>query len=387
MTEVYGINGIKETHKFVPLRVIEEECRLRELVQENIQRPVRQDRVDIIAKSMREGKTPQSVFTFTFAVIGLRRILVDGQHRLQALRQIADSEEDEEARNMFLEGTTVHIREIKVANENEAIHLRDELGSVVPVSPMGTVHKVVCGNHLTHFLRECVNRPSLADAPRYGNWSKGFVDVVASHGFFDFFDSPEKMMEEIKAINRVIFRLAVQVRERNFLNFITDGDSRKYDGAVFRAFRDTYHQREPDQVMCLHLIVRYGFMEIVIRKVERNYPTYDALFQQAYGRGERFHFNETPTPQVKTDTLNRFFGPPMVGTPQVKNCPVCNNYSMDRENASSYHFGHIISRATGGQNTAANLIPVCPPCNLACAARNMKDFCRERYGRDFVLEQ
>lgn len=385
--EFYGINGIKEIHRFVPLRVIEEECRLRELVQEDIQRPVMQDRVNSIAKSIRDGRTRQSVFTFTFANIGLRRVLVDGQHRLQALRQIADSEEDEEARNMILDGTTVHIREIRVADENEAIRLRDELGSVVPVTPMGTAHRVVCGNHLSHFLKNCENRPSISETPHYGNWSNRFVDVVTGHGFYDFFDSAEQMMNEIRGLNRYVFCSAIQTPNDRFINFIAGNDRGRNQGRVFSTFQINYHGRDPDQnrVMCLHLIVRYGFMEIILRKVARGYPSYEALFQQAYERRERFHFNETPGPSVKTDALNRFFGTPQVGTPQIKQCPVCDNYNMDRENASSYHFGHIVSRAMGGQNIATNLIPVCPPCNLACGARNMRDFCRERYGRDFVL--
>lgn len=59
--EIYGINGVRGFPRFIPLKEIEEECRLRELVREDIQRPVMTDRVDAIANSLKEGKTRQSV--------------------------------------------------------------------------------------------------------------------------------------------------------------------------------------------------------------------------------------------------------------------------------------------------------------------------------------
>jgi 5-methylcytosine-specific restriction endonuclease McrA len=126
-------------------------------------------------------------------------------------------------------------------------------------------------------------------------------------------------------------------------------------------------------------------MEIILRKLSARYPSYEAVFQMGSDRKERFHFNEPPGVKEKTDALNRFFGTPEVGVPQVKSCPVCKNHLMDRENNSTYHFGHIISRAMGGQNSASNLIPVCPVCNLACGPENMRDFCRKNYGRDFIF--
>lgn len=194
---------------------------------------------------------------------------------------------------MFLEQTTIHVREIRVADENEAIRLRDELGSAVPVSPMGTVHNVVCGNHLGHFLQNCVNRPSNADNPNYGNWSRSFPNVVAAHGFFDNFETPEKMMQEILDLNQFIFGIALQRPNKKFLNFITGNEPAKYEkGAVFRTFQTSHHQRNPDQVMCLHLVVRYGFMEIILRKLYTRYPSYEAVFQMGSDRKERFHFNE-----------------------------------------------------------------------------------------------
>ncbi len=44
-----------------------------------------------------------------------------------------------------------------------------------------------------------------------------------------------------------------------------------------------------------------------------------------------------------------------------------------------WHAGHIISRAKGGVDTADNLRPLCPSCNLSMGTENMDDFKRRFY--------
>lgn len=46
-----------------------------------------------------------------------------------------------------------------------------------------------------------------------------------------------------------------------------------------------------------------------------------------------------------------------------------------------WHAGHILSRASGGADTADNLRPVCPSCNLSMGTENMDDFKKRYYPR------
>ena len=46
---------------------------------------------------------------------------------------------------------------------------------------------------------------------------------------------------------------------------------------------------------------------------------------------------------------------------------------------ANYECGHIVSRATGGDDSVANLKPVCGPCNKSMGIKNMHEFIKE-YG-------
>ena len=46
----------------------------------------------------------------------------------------------------------------------------------------------------------------------------------------------------------------------------------------------------------------------------------------------------------------------------------------------SFHCGHVISEANGGDLTIQNLRPICAPCNLSMGRRNMNEFTKEFFG-------
>jgi len=47
----------------------------------------------------------------------------------------------------------------------------------------------------------------------------------------------------------------------------------------------------------------------------------------------------------------------------------------------SFHCGHVISEANGGDLTIQNLRPICAPCNLSMGRRNMNEFTKDFFGR------
>lgn len=383
--EVFGIHGRGEVHRFVPVREILDEFRPRAISEEEIQRPIDEHQVEQILRAIESQRTRQSVYTFTVAACEGNRFLVDGQHRLMALRRWIDQREDDEERQEMSDTIHVHIREVPVDSQDEAVRLRDELGMARPVDTIGTVNGVRCQNLLHQFLSECVNPPRSSLNPYYGNWSKEFRRVVAESGFFEHFRSADEMIEEVTELNAFLFEHVVRQRKQSIMDFITGGDKNKYDGKSFQEFREKYRHRTLQRVMCLALVVRYGFMEIILDKMHRGFPDYQVYFQQATKQKFKLNFNDTPSKETEKEVIRRFFGESRIGDDIRKPCPVCGHHELVRDQPSSYHFGHIVSRACGGSNFASNLIPVCQRCNLGCRARNMRDYCVSNYGRDFLL--
>lgn len=375
--EISGLFGKNEKHEFIPAEKILEEFHPKPISRETVQRPINRDRVLEIYRSITSGKSIQSVFTFTIALHGQNRILVDGQHRMEALRMM-----DEET----LRETFVHLRSIPVSDMDSAVRLRDELGMAVPVDPVGSVHGVRCQNMFQNFIDECVNRPSSSANPRYGNWSKDITLTMERSGFFDKFETAERLMKEIGDLNTYIFENSVKQKGSMFVDFITDSDKNKQEGASFKSFREKYSKRSPGSVMCLALIVRNGFMEIILDKMDKFHDSYSSYFRNVCGKRpfKNLSFNSLPSKEVMRDVLNAFFGTYVTGVPQKKSCPVCSEAVLDREDSSTYHFGHIVARAKGGGNIVSNLIPACPRCNLACKSENMEEFCKRVYGRGFM---
>ena len=52
-------------------------------------------------------------------------------------------------------------------------------------------------------------------------------------------------------------------------------------------------------------------------------------------------------------------------------CLCCNDTDITQ---LSFHAGHIIAEANGGETTIANLKPICPHCNSSMGRKNMEDF-------------
>jgi hypothetical protein len=383
--EIWGVFGRCEIHKFVPLKEVIDEFKPRTMDEEQVQRPIDETQVNQILTSLQNRTTRQSVFTFTVAVCEGDRYLVDGQHRLSALRKLTEQIEDEEEKEEFRTTVMVHVREIHVDNLDDAVKLRDELGKARPVDAIGTRVGVRCQNLLRSFLHGCVNPSRSSANPYYGNWSKDFETIVAQSGFFNKFPTADDMIREIRELNTFLFDSVVRQNLTKYKEFITGGDKNKHDGKTFNEFREKYKSRNGDQVMCLSLVVRYGFMEIILDKMQRGMPDYNTYFQQAVKHKFKLNFNDTPSKDAEKEVLKRFFGEGKIGEELKRNCPVCGLMELSKDYSSSYHFGHILSRANGGSNHASNLIPTCQRCNLDCRAENMRDYCMRKYGRDFLI--
>jgi hypothetical protein len=375
--EISGLFGKEETHEFILAEKILEEFQPKPISREEVQRPINRERVLEIYRSIASGKSIQAIFTFTIAILGKNRVLVDGQHRMEALRML-DAD--------VLQGVHVHLRLIPVPDMDSAVRLRDELGKAVPVDPVGSVHGVKCQNMFQSFLEGCDNHPSASSNPRYGNWSKDIPKIMERTGFFNKFETAERFMREILDLNTYIFDNIVRHKSTLFFDFITDSDKNKQEGASFKSFREKYSKKNPSNVMCLGLIVRNGFMEIILDKMDRYHESYGSYFKTVCGKRpfRNMSFNSFPSKEVMKETLDAFFGGHVTGVEQIKMCPVCCETRMNREDSSTYHFGHIIARSRGGGNVVSNLIPVCPRCNLACKSENMNDYCKRVYERGFT---
>lgn len=368
---VFGIHNKKEVHRFLLLSEV-----LEFHYDSRLNRCVDKDRVDEIYESFINELNIQGVISITFAVLNNERMLVDGQHRLEALKLYLDNHSDKE----FVRDTIfVHVREIEVSSRDEATRLHVEMGKTVPAKIVENELENNFLRQFDQFLLGCLNRPKDSITPQYGNWPKGFSDVVKNTGFFTKFTTPEVMMKEIMDLNACLFKNVVQSSNGKIRKYITDGKPEKFATNTCKLFCDTYKLSPSDRVMCLYLIVRYGFMEIILDKTS-NHP--ELTYERYLTLEKRLNFNDIPSMAAEGDSLERFFGKPQPGQLCRKPCPVCLLSMLDRDERSSYHFGHIVSRAKGGRNVGSNLVPICPRCNLDCRSKDLNEYCREMFGRD-----
>lgn len=370
---VYGIHNKREIHKFPLLSEV-----LDLHYDSRLNRCVDRERVDEIYESFVNEANIQGIISITFAILNNERLLVDGQHRLEALKLFLDNHSDKD----FIKDTIfVHVREIEVSSRDEATRLHVEMGKTVPAKIVENEQENNFLRHFDQFLLGCLNRPKDSMTPQYGNWPKGFSDVVKNTGFFTKFATPEDMMKEILELNGCLFKTVVQSANSKIRKYITDGKPEKFSTNACKLFCDTYKLSPPDRVMCLYLIIRYGFMEIILDKVD-NHP--DLSYERYLSLEKRLNFNDVPSMASEGDSLERFFGKPLPGKLCRKPCPSCNINMLDRDDRSSYHFGHIKARSKGGRNVGSNLIPICPRCNLDCRSKDLNDYCRETFGRELL---
>jgi len=78
---------------------------------------------------------------------------------------------------------------------------------------------------------------------------------------------------------------------------------------------------------------------------------------------------------VKTLVWNKYCGIESV----TAKCISCRSETID---CRSFHCGHVLSEAKGGDVTITNLRPVCAKCNLSMGTRSMEEFTMQFFGWD-----
>lgn len=82
--------------------------------------------------------------------------------------------------------------------------------------------------------------------------------------------------------------------------------------------------------------------------------------------------------QIRANVWNEWIGNSTTGL-----CFSCRNSKLD--NMKNWECGHIISEKDGGDLSINNLRPLCPSCNRSMGARNMKDYVKEFYPKNYKL--
>lgn len=375
MPVIVGLNEIRETHEFIPFGDI-----LEEWEPTAVQRVINKDRVSQIADSIRRRENIQGTFSFTIAEINGSRHLVDGQHRLMALRQLMT--EDDEIRDLV-----IHVRILPLANMEQALRLVNELGNVSPVVPVNTIEERSCLNKFEIWLNSCMNQPKKSKQPHYSNYSDQFLDIIRQTGFFSKFNNADKMMQKCKELNRWVYHSVIHISRSKMKNVVELAsflcpDLSRFSIASFEKFCKEYSRIQDsdiDRVFCLQFIVNYGFAEIVKYMYDLDYSAetiYKNYREKDASRRLTFNFNTSIDSKVEKDVVSRFFA-----DESEKPCPVCQGTVLIENNRPTFALGHIIAHARGGTNERSNLIPICHRCNLDCRAEHLNEYCQRMYNR------
>ena len=78
---------------------------------------------------------------------------------------------------------------------------------------------------------------------------------------------------------------------------------------------------------------------------------------------------------IKTLVWNKYCGIESV----TSKCVSCRSETID---CRSFHCGHVLSEAKGGDMTISNLRPICPQCNLSMGTQSMEEFTLKFFGWD-----
>ena len=376
MTLIIGLNGIQEKHEFITFADLLDEWEPTE-----VQRVINGDRVLEIAESIRRKDNIQGTFSFTVAEIMGKRHLVDGQHRLMALKQLMMENDD-------IKDLIIHVRTIPLTNNNHALQLVNELGNVSPVDPVKTIEERACVNHFESWLKSCINKPKTSKQPQYGNYTIQFLDFVKQTGFFVKFDDAEKMMQKCKELNRWVYHSVIHISRSKMKNVVELAsficpDLSRFAISSFSKFCTEYSRiadGDIDRLFCLQFIVNYGFAEIVKYMYDLNHSA-DTIYKNARqkdtSRRLAFNFNTSIDSKIEKDVISRFFA-----NESEKLCPVCRLSTLVENERPTFALGHIIAHARGGTNERNNLIPICHRCNLDCRAEHLSEYCRRLYNRD-----
>jgi hypothetical protein len=385
---IEGINGVREEHDFIALGRLMEEWvipvgdPIGQWQHTSVQRPINAERVGKIAEGIRQGGNVQGTFSFTVAVVEGKRHLVDGQHRLAALQTLVREGMTQ------LEGLLFHVRTIQLPDMTMALKLTNELGDVAPVDPVGTIEERACLNKFDMWFRSCINKPTKSQQPHYGNYSIHFVDTVTATGFFGKFDNASRMMAKCQELNLWVFHSVIHISRSQMKNvkalatFLCP-DTSRFETKTFQRFCEQHQSitgGATDRVFCLHMIVNYGFVEIVKYMYDLNMSP-EEIFRNSQHKDTTkrlpLNFNSDIDKNVSKEVVRKFF------TEEARKCPICQSNVIQEHDRTTFALGHIIAHARGGTNTRDNLIPICHRCNLDCRAENLRDYCRRLYGREF----
>ena len=78
---------------------------------------------------------------------------------------------------------------------------------------------------------------------------------------------------------------------------------------------------------------------------------------------------------IKSLVWNKYMGE----NNTTSKCVCCMSQTID---CRSFHCGHVISEAKGGDLSITNLRPICASCNLAMSTKSMNEFCIEFFKRE-----
>lgn len=78
---------------------------------------------------------------------------------------------------------------------------------------------------------------------------------------------------------------------------------------------------------------------------------------------------------IKSLVWNKYMGE----NNTTSKCVCCLSQTID---CRSFHCGHVISEAKGGDLSITNLRPICASCNLAMSTKSMNEFCIEFFKRE-----
>jgi hypothetical protein len=92
------------------------------------------------------------------------------------------------------------------------------------------------------------------------------------------------------------------------------------------------------------------------------------------GSSEPLHVRRKKIPtSIKTLVWNKYIGPDVAQA----DCVSCRTAKIS---VRSFHCGHVIADAKGGDMTINNLRPICAPCNGGMGTRSMNEFTKEYFG-------
>ena len=271
-----------------------------------------------------------------------KHLLVDGQHRLQAIERLYDK---------YSHVIEFYVLFVKVNSKEELEENYNMINKNTPLpdfSNFQSINKSIPENVSIEFQ---LKYPTI--------WSKT-SRARRPHLYFNFFqESLAFICNELNVVDtKYLLKIITQYNDK----------LKGWHQSSFSKINESMYRKANETGMYLGLFQHY-------HAESYGYVWARKIVEEQSGKiikNKKKISKKSIPKKIKADTWDKYIGPEKGEAP----CLCCRSTII---NSKNFEAGHIISEKQGGVIKVENIVPICSACNKSMGIRNMGEFIKEHY--------